>query len=139
MTLLSALQDVQKTTLSAIAGSLRRLEYLAELRDDGGAYSHWGLTRIYGKERAASALQESHRSELSKVLRTPLRNLEVDAEQSSQEACEPEGQYLTRLGGKWNRLLPPDPGPGSSRHFSSVLQALSSLRRARKSDANRPS
>jgi len=139
MTLLSALQDVQKTTLSAIAGSLRRLEYLAELRDDGGAYSHWGLTRIYGKERAANALQESHRSELSKVLRTPLRNLEVDAEQSSQEACEPEGQYLARLGDKWNRLLPPDPGPGSSRHFSSVLQALSSLRRARKSDASRPS
>jgi hypothetical protein len=139
MALLSALQDVQKTTLKAISGSLRKLEYLAELRDDGGAYSHWGLTRIYGKERAANALQESHRSELSKVLRTPLRNLEADAEESSREAGESEGDYLTRLGDKWTRLLPPDPGPGSSRHFSSVLQALSSLRRARKSDANHPS
>ena len=138
MALLSALQDVQKTTLKAITGSLRKLEYLAELRDDSDGYSHWGLSRIYGRDRAASALAESHRSELSKVLRTPLSSLEADAEESSRQAGEPEGQYLARLGDKWSRLLPPDPGPGSSRHFSSVLHALSSLRRARKSDANRP-
>lgn len=130
MAFLSALQDVQKTTLKAIAGSLRKLEYLAQLRDGTGGYSHWGLTRVHGKERADVALAESHRCELSHVLRTPLQSLEADAEESSREAGVSEGQYLERLSARLPRLLPPDPGAGSSRHFSSVLQALSCLRRA---------
>lgn len=132
MAFLSALQDIQKTTLKAITGSLRKLEYLAQLRDGTGEYSHWGLTRVHGKERADVALAESHRSELSKVLRTPLQSLEADAEESSREEGVPEGQFLERLSAKLPRLLPPDPGAGSSRHFSSVLQALSSLRRAQR-------
>jgi len=136
MSFLSALQDVQKTTLRAISGSLRKLEYLAQLRDSAGGYSHWGLTRVHGKDRADIALADSHRCELSKVLRTPLQTLEVDAEESSREAGVPEGQYLERLSAKLPGLLPPDPGAGSSRHFSSVLQALSCLRRTQ-SAANR--
>lgn len=132
MALLSALQDIQRTTLKAITGSLRRLEYLAQLRDGRGGYSHWGLTRVHGEERAETALAECHRSELSKVLRTPIRTLEVDAEESSREAGMPDGQYLAQLNSKSQQLLPSDPGAGSSRHFSSVLQALLSLRRARK-------
>lgn len=136
MAFLSALQDVQKNTLKAIGGSLRKLEYLAHLRDAAGGYVHWGLTRVHGKERADVALAESHRCELSNVLRTSLQILEADAEQSSVEAGVPEGQYLELLSAKLPRLLPPDPGAGSSRHFSSVLQALLSLRRARL-DANR--
>jgi len=138
MTLLSAWEDLQKTTLKVIAGSLRRLEYLAQLRDSQGRYSHWGLARVHGEERAKAALAESHRSELSKVLATPIRELEQDAEESSREAGVPEGEYLSRLSAAWPRLLPADPGAGSSRHFSSVLQALSSLLRARKPGANPP-
>ena len=136
MTFLSAWQDVQKTTLNAIAGSLRKLEYLAQLRDSQGQYSHWGLSRVHGEERANTALAECHRSELSKLLRTPIQTLELDAEESSKEAGVPEGQYLERLSAK--SLLPADPGAGSSRHFSSVLLALSSLLRARKPGANPP-
>lgn len=131
MAFLSALQDVQKITLKAISGSLRKLEYFAQLRDGSGGYSHWGLTRVHGKERADIALAESHRCELSNVLRTPLQILEADVEESGREEGVPEGQYLERLSAKLPRLLPPDPGAGSSRHFSSVLQALSSLRRNR--------
>ena len=137
MAFLSALQDVQKTTLKAIVGSLRKLEYFAQLRDGSGGYSHWGLTRVHGKERADVALAESHRCELSNALRTPLQILEKDAEETSREEGVPEGQYLERLSAKLPRLLPPDPGAGSGRHFSSVLQALSSLRRNRPG-ANRP-
>lgn len=138
MTLLSAWEDLQQTTLKAIASSLRKLEYLAQLRDGKGGYSHWGLSRIHGEERAKTALQESHRSELSKVLATPIRQLEQDAQESSREAGIPEGEYLAQLSSGCPRLLPPEPGAGSSRHFSSVLHALSSLLRARKPGANRP-
>jgi hypothetical protein len=138
MTLHSAWEDLQHTTLKAIVGSLRKLEYLSQLRDGQGGYSHWGLSRVHGEERAKSALQESHRLELSRVVRTPIRSLEYDAEESSREAGVPEAEYLARLSAGCPRLLPAEPGAGSSRHFSSVLLALSSLLRARKPDANRP-
>jgi hypothetical protein len=138
MTLLSAWEDLQRTTLRAISGSLRRLEYLAQLRDGRGSYSHWGLSRVHGEDRAETALAESHRSQLSNVLRTPIRTLEEDAEESSREEGVSQEEFLARLSAGLPRLLPQDPGAGSSRHFSSVLHALSSLLRSRKSGANRP-
>ncbi len=137
MTLLSAWEDLQKSTLKAITGALRKLEYVAQLRDGKGGYAHWGLNRVYGEERAERALVEAHRSALSNVLRTPIRALEADAEASSREAGLPEEEYLERLSAGCPRLLPAEPGAGSSRHFSSVLHVLSSLRRSRKPDANR--
>jgi hypothetical protein len=137
MTMLSAWDDLRENTLRVIAGSLRRLEYLAQLRDGNGGYSHWGLTRVHGEQRAATALADTHRRELSKVLSTPIRDLEQDAEESSREAGKAEGEYLQSLSEGCPKLLPPDPGAGSGRHFSSVLHALSSLQRHRKPDATR--
>jgi hypothetical protein len=137
MTLLSAWEDLQQTTLKAIRGSLRKLEYLAQLRDGSGGYSHWGLARVHGKEQANAALADTHRAELSKMLSTPIQALEEETQNSSQEEGLSKGDYLARLSAGWPRLLPPDPGAGSSRHFSSVLLALSILWRNRKSDANR--
>lgn len=136
MSLLSALEDLQTTTLTAIAGSLRRLEYLASLRKQDGSYSHWGLNRIYGEARARRALADAHRAQLSVILATPIRNLEKDVRESSDEAGLLPKAYLQRLLSDSTQLLPPNPGAGSSRHLSSVLHALSSLQRTRKPDAS---
>ncbi len=138
MPIFSALEDLQKTTLKAIDGSLRKLEYLARLRDNEGGYSHWGLSRVYGDLRAKRALADAHRAELSGILATPLRQLEKDVTKSSDEAGVPEGEYLESLSGNVSHLLPPNPGSGSGRHLSSVLHALLSLLKTRKSDANPP-
>lgn len=127
MTLISALEDLQETTLRAIVGYLRKLEYVAGLRSRAGVYTHWGLVRVHGEGTAEKALAQAHRALLSEVLSTPLRNLEVDAERSSQLAGLPARTYLERLSGGNSRLLPPSPGAGSARHLSSVLHALSSL------------
>jgi len=83
MTLISALEDLQETTLRAIAGCLRKLEYVAGLRNQAGTYTHWGLVRIHGEGTAEKALTQAHRALLSQVLSTPLRNLEQDAKQCS--------------------------------------------------------
>ena len=83
MTLISPLEDLQESTLKAIAGSLPRLEYVARLRDKEGEYSHWGLVRVYGEGNAAKALSQAHRDVLSQILSTPLRNLVRDVQQSS--------------------------------------------------------
>jgi hypothetical protein len=127
MTLISALEDLQGTTLRAIAGCLRKLEYVAGLRNNGGTYAHWGLVRVYGEGTAEKALAQAHRALLSDVLSTPLRSLEEDVEQSSELAGVPAKLYLEQLSGANTKLTPPNPGAGSARHLSSVLQALSSL------------
>ena len=86
MTLHSALEDLQETTLRAFTGCLNRLEYLSGLRDKEGSYFHWGFSRVYGDLAAQKALARAHRSQLSKVLAMPIRKLVQDAEQSSEVA-----------------------------------------------------
>ena len=138
MTLHSALEDLQETTLRAFAGCLNKLEYLAGLRDKEGSYEHWGLTRVYGELAAKKALARAHRSLLSKVLAMPIRNLVEDAKESSEVAGLPPATYVERLATTSPNLLPHGPGAGSARHLSSVLLALSSLLKNPKEGANPP-
>jgi hypothetical protein len=138
MTFSSALQDIQETTLKAVRGLLRKLEYLADLHDEQGGYSHWGISRVYGEFSARRAMAQAHRSLLSRVLATPIKNLLEDVEKSSETAGMAPQAYVERLSGTSPHLLPADPGVGSARHLNSVLHALSSLLKARKQNANCP-
>ena len=126
MTFNSALEDLRATTLKAVVGSLRRLEYLSDLRD-GEAYVHWGLARIHGELAASKALAQEHRSVLSRILATPIQNLLEDLQTSSTVAGLAPGMYVARLREHVDLLLPVEPGAGSEHHLSSVLRALSSL------------
>lgn len=138
MTLHSALEDLQETTLRAFTGCLNKLEYLSGLRGKEGSYAHWGFSRVYGDSAAKKALARAHRSMLSKVLAMPIRNLVEDAKQSSEAAGIPPDSYVERLATSSENLLPHGPGAGSARHLSSVLHALSSLLKNPKGDANPP-
>jgi hypothetical protein len=137
MTLQSALEDLQETTLKSISGPLRRLEYMAHLRDRTGDYSHWGLNRVYGRESAAKALTQAHRAVVSQVLSTPLRNLVGDAEEAAGTAGSDGREFLEKLAVEGKQLLPVAPEAGSERHLTSVLHALSSLLKNRTPDASR--
>jgi hypothetical protein len=138
MTLTSALEDLQETTLEAISGILRRLEYLARLKDRGGDYVHWGFVRVHGDLSAKKALAQSHRSLVSEVLSTPIRNLLQDVEKSSALAEMPPVSYVERLCDAGPQLLPAAPAAGSSRHLSSVLHALLCLSRVQRQGATPP-
>jgi hypothetical protein len=127
LTLRSAFEDVQETTLQALSGMLERLRYLSTLRDANGGYAHWGLSRVHGEVAAQKALDEAHRSTMSRVLATPVRRLLDDAVQSSRAAEVSPAQYVEKLRDDGDRLMPADPGAGSARHLSAVLRALSSL------------
>jgi hypothetical protein len=137
MTLKSALEDLSRTTLGAISGCLRRLEYLAGLRASKGAYEHWGLGKVHGEASAKKALTAAHRATVSEVLSTPLRELEEDVANSSDNANLGTEEYLETLTRKQQELLPINPGGGSARHLSSVLRALLGLERARERNATR--
>jgi hypothetical protein len=138
MTLISALEDLQETTLKAVAGCLRALEYVSGLRDKERGYGHWGLAQVHGDSAAKRALAVAHRSTLSKVLAMPFRQLVEDAEKSSELAELSPAAYTERLAANTTNLLPPEPGAGSARHLNSVLHALSSLLKNPKRDANPP-
>ncbi len=138
MTLSSALESLRSTTLKAIAGSLQKLAYLADLQRKGARGGHWGLERVYGDLAAQKAVEEAHREVVSSVLTTPLSRLRFDVTESCHLAGEETQGYLDELSSRGKDLLPANPGAGSARHLSSVLQALRALSKHRKPDATRP-
>jgi hypothetical protein len=137
MTLKSALQDLSQTTLEAIAGLLKKLEYLAGLRKLRGDYLHWGFSKVHGEGVAKKALHEAHRSAISEVLSTPLGTLLEDVKSSTEPAGVDVEDYLETLSAKKEELLPENPGAGSARHLSSVLHALLGLERHRRRTSTR--
>ncbi len=118
-------------TLSAFPGLLSKLDYLAGLRHpDTGLYSHWGLARVYGETAAQQAMIEAHGLLVAEILRTPLRKLMEDAADASAAHGAAAEDYLDDLQERCTTLFPEQLGSGSSRHFSSVLHALSALAHA---------
>jgi hypothetical protein len=139
MKLKSALEDLHDTTVEALEGCLRRLEYFGGLRSNeknkDGEYKHWGLARVYGDLPAKKALAQTHRSLVSQILATPIKSLLEEIDTSSALTGLPPASYMEKLRDPDLNLLPPSPGPGSARHLNSVLQALSALLKNRGSNA----
>lgn len=127
MTLKSVKEDLQERTLWAVSGLLGKLEYLASLRQGDGSYSHWGLSRVHGEAAAQRALAQAHQDLLSTILRTPLSKLREDVKKSCELKNGAEAEFVQELQDHEPQLLPPNPGIGSRRHFSSVLRALAAL------------
>ena len=132
MTLKSALQDLRETTLAAISGLLAKLAYLGSIHRRDGSYKHWGMTLVHGEDAADHALRQAHTEVLSKVLRSPISDLEEDLRQSSEAAQEPTTAYVTGMREQFDELLPSPKDPVASRHLNSVLVALWSLQKNRK-------
>jgi hypothetical protein len=132
MTLKSALQDLRETTLAAISGLLAKLTYLGSIHRRDGGYKHWGMTLVHGEEASDRALRQAHTEALSKVLRSPISDLEEDLQQSSEAAQEPAAAYVEGMRQQFDELLPSPKDPVAARHLNSVLVALSSLQKNRK-------
>jgi hypothetical protein len=132
MTLKSAMQDLQDRTLRAVSGLLGKLDYLASLRRPDGEYSHWGLERVHGEAATQRAFKEAHRGVVSKILRTPLRNLLRDVDESSGRQDVGPADFLKGLQEHSAHEPPTDSGAGTERHLSSVLHALLSLVKTRR-------
>jgi hypothetical protein len=132
MTLKSALQDLRETTLAAVSGLLAKLAYLGSLRRREGSYKHWGLSLIYGEDSSDRALKAAHTEVLSKVLRTPISELEEDLQESRQAGQETARTYIAGMQEQFNQLLPSPQDAVSASHLNSVLVALSALEKNRK-------
>jgi hypothetical protein len=132
MTLKSALQDFKETTLAAVSGLLGKLAYFASLRRAHGRYEHWGMESVHGAESSERALKSAHTEVLAGVLRTPLRSLVHDLEESSEENGVKAQAFIDGMKNRFDDLLPGErhDSPTAS-HLNSVLMALSSLQKHR--------
>lgn len=126
------MQDLQERTLRAVSGLLGKLDYLASLRSQDGLYSHWGMERVHGEEATRRALRDAHRAVVSNILRTPLRSLVRDAEESAAIKQTDPGELLQGLREHPTEITPLNAGVGTERHLSSVLHALLRLVRNRR-------
>jgi hypothetical protein len=123
----SAFEDFEAETLSAVTGLLGKLRYIVLLHNDRGAYSHWGLEKIHGSDTAKRAIRSSHRTLVTRILRTPLRDLADDLQQSAISADVNEFEFLSTLEQPVKDDLPAENFRASEKHFTSVLHTLSAL------------
>jgi hypothetical protein len=127
MVMKSALDDFRGRSLRAVSGLMRKLDYVASLREPDGTYSHWGLARVYGADAAQGAVSEAHRGIVTTILRTPFSKLLQDTQESMASGKNESAELIAGWNRQKSRLMPPHAGPGTERHLSSVLSALSSL------------
>jgi hypothetical protein len=132
MTLKSALQDFKETTLAAVSGLLGKLAYLASLRRAHGRYEHWGMESVHGAESSERALKTAHSEVVAGVLRTPLRSLANDLEESSRKDGVNPKVFVDEMKDRFEDLLPGERNDSPTvSHLNSVLVALSSLQKHR--------
>lgn len=127
MTLRSALEDFESTSLGAVPGLLGKLHYVAQLHDGRGGYSHWGMGRVHGQEAARRAIRTSHAALLMRVLRTPLRVLAEDLGCSASSLRLTPLEFLPSLEKLTAQALPGRPMAAEQKHLTAVLHALSAL------------
>jgi len=84
------------------------------------------LEKVHGRDAADKAIRSSQRTLITRILRTPLRDLADDLERSAKAADMKDSDLLSTL--EW----PIDDVPvqnfrASEKHFISVLHTLSAL------------
>ncbi len=97
--LLRVADDFKKYTLDALPTLIEKVAYISSLLNGEGRYTHWGLSRIFGEQRAQKAIRTVHSDLALELARLPIRNLygeySVAAERSPRsELLKPESFVL---------------------------------------------
>ena len=125
MPLLSAGDDFNHRTLSAIDSDLKKLVYIASLRDGNGAYGHWGLERAHGPDAASEGIASNHSQKWLEVLRMPIQDLASEMRQMNEDQRDEVLRTLTEV------VAPRELNGGTVEHFNSTVLALKLLFRSR--------
>jgi hypothetical protein len=75
MPLFTAFEDFTNRTLNAFPSALQKLHFVSSLRTHEGKYSHWGMKRTFGRDRANEAIDRAHRELAIEILDTPIPQL----------------------------------------------------------------
>jgi hypothetical protein len=138
MNLFSPSEDLAVRTLKHVHGTVRRLFYLATLRDKDGNYRHWGMARVFGDEASTLAAQEAHREVLNEMLRKPLEELWRELASAEANQGEQVRSQIEELAASGRLVVPPGCSEAAECHLSSVLHALRELAQTPAGNSNRP-
>jgi len=123
----TAAERLRENALGLLPGPLSQLEYMADLRESGAGYLHWGLAKMYGEHDLQQTLAEVHSSILLEVLRTPLPVLAHEIQNIADRSSLAPDAYIQSLSKKLNLLLPARRFDGWERQLKMVLFVLSCL------------
>ena len=83
-------EDFKKYTLRSLPTLLERLAYVSSLQSEEGRYVHWGLSRIFGDQRAQKAIRAAHSELALETLRAPIRTLYQDYRTAAEHTQHPD-------------------------------------------------
>jgi hypothetical protein len=126
MPIFTAFEDFTNRTLSVFPGTLQKLHFVSSLRVKEGKYSHWGMKRTFGRDRANEAIDRSHRELALEILDTPIPQLHATI---ASIGSSPQGTA--------EELGPNDWNGGAREHLDYVLASLTLLDQTA-AKANRP-
>jgi hypothetical protein len=94
--LLKTTEDFKNYTLGALPTLVAKLAYVSSLQDEDGRYTHWGLSRSFGDQKAQKAIRAAHSELALDVLRRPIRGLYFELQSAhEQQQVEPSLMRLT--------------------------------------------
>jgi hypothetical protein len=88
--LLAVAENFKKYTLEALPTLLEKIAYISSLQNENGSYTHWGLSRIFGEQKAQKAIQSAHSQLVLDALRSPIRSLCRQYEIALEETKHPD-------------------------------------------------
>lgn len=89
--LLKVVEDFKKYTLQALPTLVEKLAYISSLQnEEDGRYIHWGLSRIFGDQKAQKAIRTVHAELALEALHLPIRNLYQEYRVATEQSIQPE-------------------------------------------------
>jgi hypothetical protein len=76
------------TALALLVSPVQKVLYFADLRQEDGLLSHWGLERAFGQERTQGVLDQERTLAVREMLRVSLREIEILTEKHRQERAD---------------------------------------------------
>ncbi len=73
--ILDASEDFKRRTLRTLPTILEKLVYICSLQTGEGLYRHWGLSRIFGEQKAQDAISSTHREVAVELIRVPIKEI----------------------------------------------------------------
>lgn len=87
---MNAVEDFKKYTLRSMPTLVEKLAYVSSLQREEGRYVHWGLSRIFGDQRAQKAIRAVHSELALEMARAPIRTLYQEYRTSAKHTQYPE-------------------------------------------------
>ena len=123
MAFLSPTEDFVES-VGCMSGPLSQLDYIESLRDEAGAYSHWGLERVHGAIRAREAIAITRIQVQDKILQTRIALLWKELADGALRWSGSVGELWRRPSGR----PAVDRGAGyRERHLAFLFHALEEL------------